>query len=148
MEVVFVWSLVSLGPRGLSIIARCPYYRGSDCMKVDIFWTLRTFQYKRGIHRYDVFYVFKVWYIFATEMTPRSRALGVRIIARLVHKERFDCDTDPWLCPSDVLNSLSTDCCKRSLFKSSRTQTVKLAVWHSCTLHIYMYQVDLYWMAI
>ena len=40
---------------------------------------------------YDIF-------IFWTERT-------VRINTGLVHKERFDFDSDPWFCSSGVLNS-------------------------------------------
>ena len=35
-------SLVSLGPRELSVVERCVYYGGRDCMKMDIFRTKRT----------------------------------------------------------------------------------------------------------
>ena len=43
-EVEFVWNLISFGPCGLSIIERCPYYRGRVCMEFDLFrtmWTVR-----------------------------------------------------------------------------------------------------------
>ena len=44
IEVEFVWNLVSLGPSGLYVIERCPYYRGRVCMEFGLFrtmWTVR-----------------------------------------------------------------------------------------------------------
>ena len=44
IEVEFVWNLVSFGPCGLSVIERCPYYRGRVCMEFGLFrtkWTVR-----------------------------------------------------------------------------------------------------------
>ena len=44
IEVEFVWNLVSFGPCGLSVIDRCPHYRGRVCMEFSLFrtmWTVR-----------------------------------------------------------------------------------------------------------
>ena len=42
IEVEFVWNLVSFGPCELSVIERCPYYRGRVCMEFGLFRTMWT----------------------------------------------------------------------------------------------------------
>ena len=47
LEIEFVWNLVSFGPCGLSVIERCPYYRGRVCMEFGLFWTMWTVRYRK-----------------------------------------------------------------------------------------------------